>query len=400
MEGPVRQPPLEPGQPPGPRERFGPEGRRTTERPADRTPASFLGQAQRAFAQGRQRQGIGYLLAAATEGEQKVLDTFRWSPALKRPMLTTRWAMAIQTKLSSAEGGGPSGRDRPSARHAHAPDHRRFEEGPAPGPARHRGAGPGKKSSEQDDPVVFWRERLVDPLAEQLEIRVASGHFGGWLKENKGEGVQERRVGRHNVAMLEEADMEQLHEAALKEKVDVLLVANIRARAGRSRRTPSTILTLRIMAVGGPQELCAFKSLTSNRVEAAQKTDKGASDPADELIKEVMQYIDNHLPLVEMPNLTAKVAGGRAATLAAEKADSPLPILAELRYYQWRELLKDEDLAQCYAKLLGPRDGPNLAGGTPQQRREILLRLLSDWNAVSPEDAKPGPAREEFEPQT
>ena len=449
---------------------------------------SLLSQARVALSRGRQKEAIQYLLASAATGEdEEVLQQYRWSDGLKRPLLTIRWGLAIQPNLPRAlvdvleammpsgggvqqaesvpfgvrpggpEMGGPGagqrgfgepgmGRapggnrrfDEPGMAAPGVPGgNRRFAEPgmaapgvrggnrafgepgmaapgvpggnrafgepgmAAPGvPGGNRAFGEpgmgapgtgGRRFGEsvadaaravniagaKDNPLGYWTEMLGQPMIDRLEKRARQGHFGEFFRQSSGGVPGAGPGGESNVAMLGVITKpKELRPSALKEGVDVLLVAQISGKASRSGKMPQTSMVLRITDVDRDKQLWESKPLASSRVAGALRTNKKRGDPLSELNDELMKEVEK-LHLAEMPNISSEAAGGRAKKLVAKKRENPLPVLAELRYYESKKLLTSEQLAELYTKLIGKEDGPRLATGTEQQRNEIVRQWLS-----------------------
>jgi len=138
---------------------------------------------------------------------------------------------------------------------------------------------------------------------------------------------------------------------------------------------PRTILVLRIFDVVKDKELYASTPLSSLLVGSALQAGAAVDDPSSALIDEVMKFVDENLRLTEMRRISREAALRRAAAVTSQKYPNPLPVLMELRYYQWKELLTSEELAQHYTKLIGD-DGQRLATGTEAQRRLVIEQFL------------------------
>ena len=64
------------------------------------------------------------------------------------------------------------------------------------------------------------------------------------------------------------------------------------------------------------------------------------------------------------------------STLSDANPTERLAILAELRYYQSKQLATVDRLVPRYDKILGPGKGHVLANGEPAQRREVVRQWL------------------------
>jgi hypothetical protein len=108
------------------------------------------------------------------------------------------------------------------------------------------------------------------------------------------------------------------------------------------------------------------------------KANARQKDPVDEVLDSFFTYVDANVKVEPLPNLTAENIVGRARMLLSESQDKPLASLAELLYYYKQDLITSEQLAAVYGKLIGAEDGPQLATGTPEERKAILERMLND----------------------
>ena len=421
--------------------------------------------AKAAMSQGNERQAVGYLMAdAVMSGRGEVLDSFRWSPGLKRPMLVTRWGLATLSALPNTSGvagagggvkaggvkaggvkaggaklGGvpPGGAADPrpggpavargavfsiqpnGARPKHvAPQPAAPPAGRNP-PRGGRGdpAGnlPGNNLGQTGaiaDPFAFWRETIGDPLLESLQSRVAAGGFGAWFKGAERQaapggqpaaplpnplnplpgvpgavGVQNLPPGLLNAAnhaasgasaargitIVEGESLADLRVVALREGLDVLLVAEVSEKPIRRGPSQSTIV-LHLIDVAKDAKLWTSKPLNNVKVAAAQQSGKEGG-PAADLLDDAAKCIDKQLQLVEMPKIGAEAAQRRAASLAAEKQTNPLPALVELRYYETKKLITSEQFAAHAVKIAGPGTGRRLVAGNEDDR----LKVLEQW---------------------
>ena len=153
--------------------------------------AALLAQARRAFSGHRDKQAVAYLLAdAVVRGDEEVLGTLRWSPGLKRPMLTTRWGVAIQTALSPEMLGALAGvaADLLGGQNPQGMPpgvERGFEGEGMPGvpPGRQGPGGEGPGRTAGNNPLQLWQAAIGQPMVERLQTRVAEGYFSDWFNQ-------------------------------------------------------------------------------------------------------------------------------------------------------------------------------------------------------------------------
>ena len=168
-----------------------------------------------------------------------------------------------------------------------------------------------------------------------------------------------------------------MQEAAKRQGLDGLVLASLTVRAiGLSGRTETT-MRIKLIDVATRQTLWTSKMLSSTRVAAAQKT---GTDPMAELVTEVLEAVDAYFALTPMPSMKPEHVKGRVARLAEDFSrsdhDAMLPVLAELRYYQAKQLLTAEEATPLYDQILGAGKGRLLAGGDETQRRAVLEEWL------------------------
>lgn len=319
-----------------------------------------------ALAKGNQKRGLSCLLAEAARGDAGVLQSVRWSPALKRPLLLLRCGLVVQ-----APGA-------PVASEA-APSHN-----------RRKTVAATPKPSGVPEALTYWGTALGKPLLEKLQARVGEGRFGKWLQaarlaaanlpsanpdnQTHSPGQITDEGGILNLGLMEEA--KTLRPAA-KEGLDVLIVAAIVNKPVKihGKILAQSNLTIRVIDVASGDTLWKSKPVNS-AVSGGDGGDSAESGrAATELLNDTLSFLDENVLLGDVPKLTAEAAQQRAETITA-KTINPLPALAELRYYQSAKLLTPEQLSDDYVKLLGAEDGPRLATGAESVRKEILEKAL------------------------
>jgi hypothetical protein len=324
---------------------------------AKRAVSGLLAQAEAALARGDERRGLAYLMADGIVRESpEVLGTMRWCRGLDRAVVAVRWGLAFQA---------------PSADSAHGTRSTR---------GMHR---PGVDLGSTDLADV-WGRALGQPLIEKLTKRIGEGEFGAWLKKvgdpTKGEvpvgGVPKRTgivtLGRH--------DAGPARAAARKEGLDMLLMLTMVPKVvakGRGQFQIHSTCTLEVVDV-------VRNKVLLSRVSSSVGTGSGPggdnlTSAAKNLLADFTECLDGSLTLAEKFEFKAELAQERAEAIVASAARNPLlvlPGLLELRFYQSRGLLKPDEVSQFYGKIVGAEDGPRLATGPADVRREIAKRLL------------------------
>jgi hypothetical protein len=369
--------------------------------PARRPSEGFVAQAEQFFAQGDHKRGLLYLMAdGVIRGHEDVMNSIRWCPGLKRPVLMLRFGMLIQTAQAT-------------------------------GAQAVAAAAAGGVNPLHQEAVAFWTQAVGLPMLSKLQSRVNEGSFGKWMRQGPAqlaagdpaqagsqggvaprnafaaENLEGRRVGGGGAMPVvglpdvgggQMADVAQAQAAGIvnlgmgevgagrrnasKESVDVMIIAAVTAKIVRVRGNAQvqSTLTLRVIDVLRNETLWTSKPLSSSGAEKDQAAAEGPTTQAPPfargLLRELFDYMDENLALVDMPPLTPEVVRERGASLAAAQYVNPLPTLLELRYYEFKKLLKPEEISTLFAKIVGADEGPRLATGPIEQRKEIVQRWL------------------------
>lgn len=379
-------------------------------------PPTLLARARQSLGAERLDDGIELLQAAAVaEGEAatEVLDTLSWSPALKRPMLVTRWGIALLTggMPGGIPMGGQPGNQMRGGPSPHQEGHGGFHHGggqPGAGGAGFQHEPPGEMgpgAAAGGGPVAFWHHAVGAPLVQALEARVAEGAFGHWLSNDlqrpaadapagpppfQGQEHFEEMAPGHvpehvpansgppvrGMLATHVATLDDAKRWAEEQELDVLLTISVALHTGSLRGPPQTNLVVKVHDVARNQELWSSRPLNSRRVEAALAGARAGENPAQEFLEDLLKFVDENLHLAEMPELDPAVVARRAQALAARKHANPLPALVELRYYASKGLLDETALREHYKAILGPRDAAELTEGDLEQRRQVVEALL------------------------
>jgi len=180
------------------------------------------------------------------------------------------------------------------------------------------------------------------------------------------------------VVVLGKARYDTLLRRAQKAEVDVMILFEIKLTKTRKSGTVKNDTKIRIVNVRDRRK--TYSSATLNNISVWKKraderydTDE---DPIDKVIDKLFKYIDANLKLSPMPDLTPEQAFARIRTLVSEEYDNPLPVLAEIRYYHTKGLIKDDILLKAYAKLIGDNAADQLVRGVTDDKKEALADYL------------------------
>jgi len=360
--------------------------------PKPEVKVDLLQQARQALALKNGKLGMSYLMAAAVVNpSEEVFGQLRWSPGLKRPMLGVRWGLAIY--VANKSGTQPAG----------DPNN--------PGAGGSGGGG--------------WDTPVGKSIVELLQGRFEEGAFGDWLKKpiqaeedlaraaqaqpnpeanpampgdmpppaegppqpmpgmnpemNPGMGVPGGDLASQLAGMvfLGFADPTRARQSATKEGLDVVLVGEISTKGGRGRAPTQTLFVVQLIDVVGGKDLWTSRPISDMQIQAAEQSkDRKKADPLGDWIASLTRVLEERLQLVEMPPISPEAALQRAEALTSRQHDNLLPVLMELRYYEWKKLLTAEQLVSYYGKLVGLGDGTRLVKGDEKERQMIVRRWL------------------------
>ncbi len=356
--------------------------------------AGYLLAARTSIAQGRDNWAAPLLAAAAIAGSEEALGSLRWSPSLQRPMFALRWGLATVVLPAAKPGEAPTAA--PAAKPGNIFSGAAGGAAPPPQPAaqaetsarragkRRPGESPPAEKKALDfslpDPIAFWRQFVGVPLREAMQAGVRQGDFSVLLKDSdeKLTKAMMRSPSSGSLArfaLLEASSTADVREAAQRENLDFVLVATLSTKAIRNGPTQS-VLAIRVMDMSKDGDGWGPKPVNHVQVMVAQQAPGKEEEPAAALIRTVLTYIGRQYRLVEMPEFSHEAAQQRAAALSLSRPANPLSAILELRYYQWKKLLTDQEFAERAAEIAGAEDGQRLATGTEVERKQVVDRWI------------------------
>jgi hypothetical protein len=188
------------------------------------------------------------------------------------------------------------------------------------------------------------------------------------------------RIAPPGIVLLEGSTLAEVRAEAQKEKLDFVLIADIKSQP---RPKGVTWSTLEIYIRDANKWAESWKSKQVNHVKimaAQQSTGSGkdkVEDPVPGLIKDILGRIDQQFRLVEMPEISREAVLKHVAAVTAVKPANCLPLLLELRYYQSKKLLTDQEFAEYAGKIAGAEEGQRLATGAEAERKQVVEPWLS-----------------------
>lgn len=191
------------------------------------------------------------------------------------------------------------------------------------------------------------------------------------------------------IVMLGEGNEHELLEAAEDQQVDFVILFDVSVRKSNKDATNNTKfhvvalekakLAAAATAEGQPLgEIFASGTINNKRVESAREDNK--DDPLKEEIAGFEKAIDAEVVVSKLSEKvsTEEIALKRAAYLAS-KSDNQLAHLAEIRQYEVAKLIKHQDMADLYEKILGKANADKLLSAKTEADRAAVLasaRLL------------------------
>ena len=135
-----------------------------------------------------------------------------------------------------------------------------------------------------------------------------------------------------------------------------------------------TTLAVNIVHVDVAQPPWTSESLSASQV--ASGANSGADLRTDS--PDVEEQDCERLRAYRNAGLIARNGETAHPDIGALNADNPLPLLAELRYYQFKKLAEPSDLDPVYDRLLGPGGAKMLEGNAAERRQAVEALFQGD----------------------
>jgi hypothetical protein len=324
--------------------------------------ADFAQASQDAWSLGHERDALLYHYASELcQSAPGIAGGMRWSAALRRPTTAIRFGVSVDYV------GPRNPKFTPVSKKAALPDLGR------------EGQALARVTGELGTTVLMAfvdhiRDgRCGDVLAQQVNADKPV-RANNRVRNARDETSDLVRIYPGMMLLGEHNRRESLH-LARREGLDVLVYYEVKVDPSRSGRVNHSA-TARLIDVRTGADLHRTPTLNNMRIEAA-RSDPLEDDPLDAVLARLNDFVEDELSLVELPTaLKPAHVAQRAAALAAEEYDNPLPALAELKLYAGRGLLPYDQLAASFRQIVGPSEGDVLAGGAPERRAAILVRWL------------------------
>jgi hypothetical protein len=257
----------------------------------------------------------------------------RWYPAGGRPVIGLRWGLGIDQ----------SGRS---------------------------DAGSVRTLSELAHATGSVGTSLLDLVQQQS----TAGKFGDWAKIASALLPDASSGGSlGDVVFLGEGKLADLKTAARRQGLDALVLIEMKSEMNGFTKRRRTTLVAKTVDVDGDRPAWSSESLSSTQIAEGAKS---GADPREGFVQKVGSKLAESYVLTEIPALTKEAVKARVEMVARSTVDNPLPLVAELRYYQFKQLAEPADLDSAYDHLLGPGGARKMLEGTVAEKQEAVDSLF------------------------
>jgi hypothetical protein len=174
---------------------------------------------------------------------------------------------------------------------------------------------------------------------------------------------------------------EQLLEKAAQQGIQVLAFFDVEVKFNVKTRLTTNETKLTLYDVSKRKSPEKERMLTTTRPFNNLKIQNDRSQNKDDGIEKeftrMFEFVDESLRMTPLPEgLNTDNVKRRAAGIAAARHDHVLPVLAELRFWNRKNLLPAEDLETAYKMLLGDERGSQLANGDEETKKKVVATWL------------------------
>ena len=174
------------------------------------------------------------------------------------------------------------------------------------------------------------------------------------------------------LVFLGEGPADEVMPFARAAKIDLLLHFEVVLKAGRNDSMQNTSRCKLMNVVTGKQEIVSkgMSTLEASKLAGAGRLNE--REYVQEQLRSLFGFIDRAATVMEMPALTPEIARRRVATLVGSPQSRSLRTLAEVRMYQVKNLLTDEEVEAAF-DIVGGAEGLMMLHG-PQGEKIDLAR--------------------------
>ena len=222
---------------------------------------------------------------------------------------------------------------------------------------------------------------------ENMDPAMEGGADGGLEGAGGGGGggaaqASARSFSLTGVAMLGEGRADELVEKAASQGIHALIVFDVVTKIlGRekSRKLSRSVLA-ELYDVESKTKIASTRRLnipTQLAMRDASIVEKLKKEVETELTALFAKADENYQMVDLPPQVNAQNVLGRVSTLAGEQPANPLPALSEIKFYQSRGLLPDNELTAAFHKILGDERGEQLVSGDAETKKKVAESLVT-----------------------
>lgn len=171
---------------------------------------------------------------------------------------------------------------------------------------------------------------------------------------------------RPGLPFVGEMPLQDALDKAKEDGLDYLLHVEVSIQSKKNRSF------VRVISVSDQKTIVASKKLDNveaYRAAKAERMDERAY--VDEILGDMFAIVEERLKTVPLPNLSPDVAKRRIGTLLESRYAFNLAAMAEVRLYQYQDLLTEEEAADALYLFAG-KEGLSYVYALPETRREAI----------------------------
>ncbi|TWT92611.1 hypothetical protein [Neorhodopirellula pilleata] len=236
-----------------------------------------------------------------------------------------------------------------------------------------------------------------ETLASGMSTRIASGAFGAALtnvaEEDPTQGYtvggdsvssSEKRMWVPGVLFIGEGASREMTELAAKEDIELLLYVVVSLKVARTEEVQN-ITRAKIVDCKTGKTLVASGAMDNREVKRLVMTERGTPEShVTEQLDTFWKIIDSKLKLAPLPNLTPEVARRRVSQLIADPNYSNLRKMAEVRLFQHKGWLTQEEVDLAFEIIAGA-DGTKILYG-PKSESIPIIRQMVNYSLVKKDE--------------
>jgi hypothetical protein len=178
------------------------------------------------------------------------------------------------------------------------------------------------------------------------------------------------------VTMLGLGNRNELFAKARQQDLDALLIFVVDVERNARNGMVYNNTKLRLFDVAKDEQLAGTRLLNNYKIQVARQKDEDDDTVAIE-IERFFATADEHFRCIDLPEqIQSHHVVGHASRLQPRQEENPLETLAEIRYWHWKKLLPDDQLAVNFGRIVGTENGTKLAQGSADERKAIIDKWL------------------------